>query len=159
MTSFREGRCNLIVATSVLEEGVDIPACNLILRFDLIKTYCEYVQAKGRARSRKAFYCLMVSQSETESYLKNLAQFHSIEQQLLAIGNFEDDRDSVIDNLFCEIIPPYAPYGEDGPRITLLSSILSRVKREIGYLFTEMSHPLLGQRCDRGKEIIGRSPL
>ncbi|KZS00568.1 Uncharacterized protein APZ42_003092, partial [Daphnia magna] len=36
---------------------------------------------------------------------------------------FEDDRDSVIDNLFCEIIPPYAPYGEDGPRITLLSSI------------------------------------
>ncbi|KAK4017595.1 hypothetical protein OUZ56_033229 [Daphnia magna] len=36
---------------------------------------------------------------------------------------------------------------------------LSRVKREIGYLFAEMSHPLLGQRCDRGEEIIGRSPL
>ncbi|KAK4015107.1 hypothetical protein OUZ56_030097 [Daphnia magna] len=136
MTSFREGRCNLIVATSVLEEGVDIPACNLILRFDLIKTYCEYVQAKGRARSRKAFYCLMVSQSETESYLKNLAQFHSIEQQLLAIGNFEDDRDSVIDNLFCEIIPPYAPYGEDGPRITLLSSI-SLVNRYCGQLSSD----------------------
>ncbi|KAK4013483.1 hypothetical protein OUZ56_026038 [Daphnia magna] len=32
---------------------------------------------------------------------------------------------------------------------------LSRVKREIGYLFAEMSHPLLGQRCDRGEEIIG----
>ncbi|KAK4022988.1 hypothetical protein OUZ56_008429 [Daphnia magna] len=31
--------------------------------------------------------------------------------------------------------------------------------KEIGYLFTEMSHPLLGQRCDRGEEIIGRSPL
>ncbi|KZS00244.1 Uncharacterized protein APZ42_003543, partial [Daphnia magna] len=36
---------------------------------------------------------------------------------------------------------------------------LSRVKREIGYLFAEMSHPLLGQCCDRGEEIIGRSPL
>ncbi|KAK4037566.1 hypothetical protein OUZ56_029598 [Daphnia magna] len=36
---------------------------------------------------------------------------------------------------------------------------LSRVKREIGYLFAEMSHPLLGQRCDRGEEIIGRSSL
>ncbi|KAK4004212.1 hypothetical protein OUZ56_005954 [Daphnia magna] len=24
---------------------------------------------------------------------------------------------------------------------------------------TEMSHPLLGQRCDRGEEIIRRSPL
>ncbi|KZS09771.1 Guanine nucleotide binding protein, beta subunit [Daphnia magna] len=40
-----------------------------------------------------------------------------------------------------------------------LPEILSRVKREIGYLFAEMSHPLLGQRCDRGEEIIGRSPL
>ncbi|KAK4024120.1 hypothetical protein OUZ56_009508 [Daphnia magna] len=36
---------------------------------------------------------------------------------------------------------------------------LSRVKRDIGYLFAEMSHPLLGQSCDRGEEIIGRSPL
>ncbi|KAK4027623.1 hypothetical protein OUZ56_016670 [Daphnia magna] len=39
------------------------------------------------------------------------------------------------------------------------SSILSRVKRDIGYLFAEMSHLLLGQSCDRGEEIIGRSPL
>lgn len=136
MTNFREGRCNLIVATSVLEEGVDIPACNLIVRFDHIKTYCDYVQTKGRARSRKAFYCLMMSQKETESYLEDLAQFHSIEQQLLAIGNFEDDRDSVIDNLFCQIIPPYAPYGEDGPRITLLSSI-SLVNRYCGQLSSD----------------------
>ncbi|KAK4030510.1 hypothetical protein OUZ56_023753 [Daphnia magna] len=39
------------------------------------------------------------------------------------------------------------------------TEILSRVKREIGYLFAQMSHPLLGQRYDGGEEIIGRSPL
>ncbi|KAK4027936.1 hypothetical protein OUZ56_017076 [Daphnia magna] len=33
--------------------------------------------------------------------------------------------------------------------------IVSRVKREIGNLFAEMSHPLLGQRCDRGEELSG----
>lgn len=47
MKQFREGLCNLLIATSVLEEGIDIPVCNVIIRFDEIKTYCDYVQTKG----------------------------------------------------------------------------------------------------------------
>lgn len=54
MTEFRNGIVNLLVATSVLEEGIDIPECNLIVRFDRCKTYCDYVQAKGK-HYRKTF--------------------------------------------------------------------------------------------------------
>ena len=48
MKQFREGLCNLLIATSVLEEGIDIPVCNVIIRFDKIRTYCDYVQTKGK---------------------------------------------------------------------------------------------------------------
>ena len=48
MRKFHDGVCNLLVSTSVLEEGVDVPACNLVIRFDGVKTYCDYVQSKGK---------------------------------------------------------------------------------------------------------------
>ena len=108
MKQFREGLCNLLIATSVLEEGIDIPVCNVIIRFDEIKTYCDYVQTKGktislillycillilrstsnyfiptgRARASKAFYCILVNESDTETCLQSLMEFHSIEQQV-----------------------------------------------------------------------------
>lgn len=66
---------------------------------------------------------MLVSCANTERLLEDLAQFHSIEQQLVATGNIEDDKDAIVDNMFGQIIEPYQPYDEEGPRITLQSSI------------------------------------
>ena len=41
---------NVLIATSVVEEGLDIPKCNVVCRFDFPKNYCSYVQSKGRER-------------------------------------------------------------------------------------------------------------
>ena len=82
-----------------------------------------YVVQIGRARSTKAFYCMLVSKSETDILLQDLAQFHAIEQQLMTTENFEDDRNCIIDSLFSQIMEPYTPFGVQGPRITLQSSI------------------------------------
>ncbi|KAK4007825.1 hypothetical protein OUZ56_012977 [Daphnia magna] len=40
----------------------------------------------------------------------------------------------------------------------LYYSLLSLVCRNL-YIVADMSHPLFGQSCDRGEEIIGRSSL
>lgn len=41
---FRMHNCNLLIGTSVLEEGIELPRCNLVIRFNTPSTYRSYVQ-------------------------------------------------------------------------------------------------------------------
>ena len=80
MQNFQDGKYNLMVANSFLEESVEVPACNLVIRFDGIKSFSDYVQSKEHARSLKSFYILMVSENQNEDFLEVISHFHAIEQ-------------------------------------------------------------------------------
>ncbi|KAH7398246.1 endoribonuclease dcr-1 [Pyrenochaeta sp. MPI-SDFR-AT-0127] len=60
VAKFRRGELNCLFATSVAEEGLDIPQCNLVVRFDLYRTMIAYVQSRGRARHRNSKYLHML---------------------------------------------------------------------------------------------------
>jgi endoribonuclease Dicer len=59
LIKFRKGELNCLFATSVAEEGLDIPDCNLVVRFDLCKTMIQYVQSRGRARHKNSKFLHM----------------------------------------------------------------------------------------------------
>ncbi|EDV93031.1 endoribonuclease Dcr-1 [Drosophila grimshawi] len=58
---FRMHDCNVLIGTSVLEEGIDVPKCNLVVRWDPPTTYRSYVQCKGRARAAPAYHIMLVA--------------------------------------------------------------------------------------------------
>ncbi|KAM9973294.1 hypothetical protein ACTFIR_012670 [Dictyostelium discoideum] len=53
---FRSDQCNVIVATSVVEEGFDVPECNIVIRLDPPTTVTANIQSRGRLRNRDSYF-------------------------------------------------------------------------------------------------------
>lgn len=53
-----------------------------LILLKIFLTYSKNIILIGRARASKAFYCVLVNDTDTEAYLNRMMEFHSIEQQV-----------------------------------------------------------------------------
>ncbi|PWN27319.1 hypothetical protein BDZ90DRAFT_279680 [Jaminaea rosea] len=81
----RRDPTNLVIATSVLEEGLDITPVNCVIRFDLPNHHVGYVQSRGRARAQDSTYLLFAEKHNKAhlSVIKGVIKAESDLQQWL----------------------------------------------------------------------------
>ncbi|KAF8758840.1 Dicer dimerization domain [Rhizoctonia solani] len=66
--NFRSGSINLVIATSVAEEGLDFQACKLVVRLDAPQTMVGYLQSRGRARKHDSAYVVLTDPEGAKRY-------------------------------------------------------------------------------------------
>lgn len=82
VNSFKDKEINVLIASNVVEEGIDVPTCSLVVKFDNPLEYRSYIQSKGRARHKTSKYIIMVPREEKLKYQKTYINFINIEKLL-----------------------------------------------------------------------------
>ena len=64
IANFHSGKCRLLVCTSVLEEGIDVSSCDLVIRYNGVSTLIQFIQSRGRARKDGSRFIVIVTEEE-----------------------------------------------------------------------------------------------
>ena len=93
LIKFRKGELNCLFATSVAEEGLDIPDCNLVIRFSMAQTMIQYVQSRGRARQQNSKFLHMIENGNSvHAELMQEVRYQEIQMRRLCEKLPEDRR-------------------------------------------------------------------
>lgn len=79
LDKLRAGLTNLIIATSVLEEGIDVSACHLVVCFESPKNLKSFIQRRGRARRMQSKYVIF---SPGEGNDRSPATWEQLEKEM-----------------------------------------------------------------------------
>lgn len=64
----------------MLEEGIDLPKCNLVIRFNSPPTFCSYIYSKSKANTINANFFLMYEVPDKPAFINSLAKYYEIEK-------------------------------------------------------------------------------
>lgn len=68
LDDLRTGLKNVLVATAVLEMGIDVSACNMVICFDAPSNLTSFIQRRGRAREKNSRLYLFIEQDDKKKW-------------------------------------------------------------------------------------------
>ncbi len=117
---FEKGEFNVILATSVAEEGLDIPAVDLVVFYEPIPSAIRTVQRRGRTGRQERGEVVVLLAEDTRDEAYRWSAHHKEKNMIDAIKDlqeeFNPDRDTTTlqDYVDEEQITVYADYREKG---------------------------------------------
>ena len=82
LNKLRRGDMNLMFATSVVEEGVDVQACSFVVAFDGLTNIKGYIQMKGRARKQDAKFFVFRDPDDSQRSKLDLVVAQKMEHRI-----------------------------------------------------------------------------
>ncbi|KAL5528914.1 hypothetical protein ACEPAG_4888 [Sanghuangporus baumii] len=103
--SFKDKKLNLLITTSVGEEGLDFPACELVIRYDSAQHMVGYVQSRGRARQQQSTFVVLINENDLtelaryQTFQRAEPELKAVYQSMTSSTDMEpDDTSEVIDD-------------------------------------------------------------
>ena len=72
LAKFRTGEANVLVATDIAQEGLDVPECSYVIRYDFVSNEIGRVQSRGTARADKGKFFLITYEGQHNFYFKKV---------------------------------------------------------------------------------------
>lgn len=151
LEGFRNNEFNILVATQVGEEGLDIPECNLVIFYDCVPSVVPYIQRKGRTGRRAPGRVVIFVARETHDEFYHWSVMSKLKKMPKALEEVEDNEKEKQTSLeefvsdepqeTSEPLTPIAPQKEDDKISLIVDSreLPTAVARELARLDVNIS--------------------
>lgn len=95
-----EDRIDILVATSLLEEGIDIPSCKLVIKFNETMSSKQDVQCKGRARHAMSRYIHLIHEKDELRQTEKLKKYKDFQEKVVEVNDDDKKEKEATNSLF-----------------------------------------------------------
>jgi Fanconi anemia group M protein len=93
LDGFRNNEFNVLVATQVGEEGLDIPECNLVVFYDCVPSVVPYIQRRGRTGRRSPGRVVIFVAKGTHDEFYHWSVINKLKKMPSALKEAESEED------------------------------------------------------------------